>query len=1782
MKKVFLHGDLAKGTRSKWVLNVSSPMEAIKAININSNGKLIENISRLSEVGGSIGISCLTSEEIEEIKSINSEEEPEEEVVVQVLTSQKPLELQSQFEEIHIMPSIEGSFVILPSLTWAAVAKAVFMVAASMLIAGIAAALFPPVKVTNQTRTTKSYAFGDRPNIRKQGGPIPVGYGMLRVGSITSSFSRRNKFLPGSINSGTIESYTSFVTHDLISEGPIEGFCDSNGVALGNYVPGKYKRFDNNPLLKAIYINDVKLMNDQGELNIIPNEKTETGGEVQPVFSLGSNSQTSAESNAYKNPVYGIDFEKKGQSPLIGPDSDVSNFAQAKSKNASAFTYSVSDRNVGILTLNLSSERMFYNWTDKRVRRRFIGRKVTVTQGTDPVVVKVGLRVFDGKKYISPIDVSHETGYSQLEDIDQSSRQNYTSNFNISNLLGSSTARGFNSISSSSLIYYFAWVLFEVLESNKYYFSNESHPQGVDYEFSLSSGGNYGPDPYNKSLKYKIFDVCRSAQDFVEKFRSAYSSGDRINFYGQNKSLRELFSLYFDENKRVDYSSNSLTESEKGTISKGAEVLGALASQVSIGLSAKDIVANNFHLCMSFIKLSLPENSTLGNNGIIYDTITKLWKRPSGKKYYQWYEISKANAAGLTLIKETDSRGRHTGRYYAYTSTEYITDQQYQIRNVSTNGQYADIDGVDWSPAGDRHYDQSVITIKGISTAPASLDFNIQLPYIAEGESLTLQVVRFSREITGIKEQQEKQKRLSLKGVRQHCTILGKRINFSSPSTAWIATEFDSVNFQSIPDRNYLVKLKKVAVPNNYNTYSRSCIGAWNGLFNGQRDGNDFDTISERDLVWTDNPAWVLLDILTNTRFGVGKSGLRAEDVDIWNLYNVAKFCDELVETGFPTERPVRKFITDNENPQEKKSRKHAQGFITDSAGYTSDYWKEFSKARVFDIIILDESGELISREDFEQEFNQGFNLNNKNNPGGNTGRTIAFFMEDGSVERRVVSSIDLSKRKVTLYGPSFVDHPSTERVTAPSLSNTQISTTRGGHVYKTEGTCVSEISYPIVEPRFSVNTLYTEQESALDIVRELTSAFRTVLNYINGQISFSPENFQEPAMLFTDANVDKDGFAYSGASKTSRVTVAKVTYSDKFDDFKSKVEYYEDPSGIDKFGYIEQDMVGIGCTSRGQAQRLARFMVTSPQLESEVVSFKCGIEGSMLYPGAIIEISDKRRFGQNVNGRIKKVFKGSRKVVLDKIVSNIKFYDPVTNNDNDRVELCVASPQGFEEIGHRASAAKEATGLYKKMKILAESPGEFDKEDQEALISATKKSQIIYFDGFLSSNKREVVELRRKYKFSVKTLSKSVKSIYHPLNPGDIIKFISFGVLPEISYEDDDGTQIREIKHDDYFRVYGGGGDGSGISNHIFKIQYIENYGSGSEKYFDVTFRDVGYVTMDKDVSGGEHFFYIEKSKNTSMDNSVKSMDEISVGAIWAIRGYRREFYGELDRQASSVEGALGDINAQSIVDSDKYYHDLLGEFTVTRCDSVYRKFIQINQTSNAGQGLGGMSISTAPDGDFLRNGGHHVVEHFLLGDVRFLSEKSLILKSDEVDDFGEPMLLHFYRPSLKYGVLRCETFKTEFKDYIRINGFRFKVFSRQESFNDSTGASFTRHCNYIEVDDRISGPTQALVDASIGENSEDLSLDPGVIVDKTKSIEYDINDYRNVGRRQYRVNSISEDQGSYDIKASEYSRDKFSIIEKSLSLNRPSLPIPPQVNMEIPKAPSDVSIKDLTYRNE
>ncbi len=49
--------------------------------------------------------------------------------------------------------------------------------------------------------------------------------------------------------------------------------------------------------------------------------------------------------------------------------------------------------------------------------------------------------------------------------------------------------------------------------------------------------------------------------------------------------------------------------------------------------------------------------------------------------------------------------------------------------------------------------------------------------------------------------------------------------------------------------------------------------------------------------VWTNNPAWVFYDLLTNPRYGLGDY-IQPQLVDKWGLYSIAQYCDDMVDNG--------------------------------------------------------------------------------------------------------------------------------------------------------------------------------------------------------------------------------------------------------------------------------------------------------------------------------------------------------------------------------------------------------------------------------------------------------------------------------------------------------------------------------------------------------------------------------------------------------------------------------------------------------------------------------------------------------------------------------------------------------------------------------------------------------------------------------------------------------------------------------------------------------------------
>ena len=111
---------------------------------------------------------------------------------------------------------------------------------------------------------------------------------------------------------------------------------------------------------------------------------------------------------------------------------------------------------------------------------------------------------------------------------------------------------------------------------------------------------------------------------------------------------------------------------------------------------------------------------------------------------------------------------------------------------------------------------------------------------------------------------------------------------FRYPNTAYMGVKFDSEYFNNIPVRTYEIYGIKVRVPSNYDPETRTYTGLWDGTFK---------------VAYTNNPAWILMDVVTHKRYGLGDR-LGEFSVDKWALYKIAQYCDQMIPDGFGGQEP--------------------------------------------------------------------------------------------------------------------------------------------------------------------------------------------------------------------------------------------------------------------------------------------------------------------------------------------------------------------------------------------------------------------------------------------------------------------------------------------------------------------------------------------------------------------------------------------------------------------------------------------------------------------------------------------------------------------------------------------------------------------------------------------------------------------------------------------------------------------------------------------------------------
>ena len=132
-------------------------------------------------------------------------------------------------------------------------------------------------------------------------------------------------------------------------------------------------------------------------------------------------------------------------------------------------------------------------------------------------------------------------------------------------------------------------------------------------------------------------------------------------------------------------------------------------------------------------------------------------------------------------------------------------------------------------------------------------------------------------------------------------------VNLTYPFSAIIGTKVDSKSFSSIPQRTFDARLKLVKIPTNYfpteEGYRKVDKRYYDTTSEFNEAAEEKKSIYKGDwsggfkMGWTDNPAWILYDLLTNTRYGLGRY-VNPEDINKWELYKIGRFNDAVDANG--------------------------------------------------------------------------------------------------------------------------------------------------------------------------------------------------------------------------------------------------------------------------------------------------------------------------------------------------------------------------------------------------------------------------------------------------------------------------------------------------------------------------------------------------------------------------------------------------------------------------------------------------------------------------------------------------------------------------------------------------------------------------------------------------------------------------------------------------------------------------------------------------------------------
>ncbi|WP_411372781.1 phage tail tip protein [Klebsiella pneumoniae] len=193
------------------------------------------------------------------------------------------------------------------------------------------------------------------------------------------------------------------------------------------------------------------------------------------------------------------------------------------------------------------------------------------------------------------------------------------------------------------------------------------------------------------------------------------------------------------------------------------------------------------------------------------------------------------------------------------------TSVQFKFQLANGNGSFYDV-----IAAGESSSD---VTLTAKKTGVYYRSYEIQLP--KPGRAYKVRVLRLSADSND-------QYLFNDTWVDSIGEIVDTPMNY--PNSVLVGLKVNSEQFgSSMPSRSYLIRGLKIRVPSNYDENTNTYNGVWDGTFK---------------LLSSSNPAWILFDLLTNARYGLGKF-VSESMIDLGQLYQIGSYCDEEVDDGF-------------------------------------------------------------------------------------------------------------------------------------------------------------------------------------------------------------------------------------------------------------------------------------------------------------------------------------------------------------------------------------------------------------------------------------------------------------------------------------------------------------------------------------------------------------------------------------------------------------------------------------------------------------------------------------------------------------------------------------------------------------------------------------------------------------------------------------------------------------------------------------------------------------------